>query len=156
MLFRSNIIPSVQPTHATSDMYWAGDRLGRERIRTAYAYKDLMNAADGRIAFGTDFPVENINPLYTFYAAVARRDLKGYPDKGFQQENKVKRKEALCAMTIWAAYANFEEMEKGSIEERKLADFVILDGDIMEIDKDNVPYVKVLATYINGEKVFGN
>jgi predicted amidohydrolase YtcJ len=150
-----NIIPSVQPTHATSDMYWAEDRLGHERVKTAYAYKDLMDAADNRIAFGTDFPVENINPLYTFYAAVERKDLKGFPEGGFQKENKIKKKDALRAMTIWAAYSNFEEMEKGSIEERKVADFVILDEDIMEIHKDRIPNVKVLATYINGEKVYG-
>jgi predicted amidohydrolase YtcJ len=150
-----NIIPSVQPTHATSDMYWAEDRLGPERVKTAYAYRDLMDAADGRIAFGTDFPVENINPLYTFYAAVERKDLKEFPQEGFQKENKIKKKDALRAMTIWAAYSNFEEMEKGSIEERKLADFVILDEDIMEIHKDRIPNVKVLATYVNGEKVYG-
>jgi len=150
-----NIIASVQPTHATSDMYWAEQRLGSQRIRTAYAYKDLMNAADGKIAFGTDFPVENINPLYTFYAAVERKDLKGFPEDGFQKENKIKKKDALRAMTIWAAYSNFEELEKGSIEERKVADFVILDEDIMEIQKDRIPNVKVLATYVNGEKVYG-
>jgi predicted amidohydrolase YtcJ len=150
-----NIIPSVQPTHATSDMYWAEERLGPERVKTAYAYKDLQSASDDKIVFGTDFPVENINPLYTFYAAVERKDLKGFPEDGFQKENKIKKKDALRAMTIWAAYSNFEEMEKGSIEERKFADFVILDEDIMEIQKDRIPNVKVLATYINGEKVFG-
>jgi predicted amidohydrolase YtcJ len=149
-----NIIPSVQPTHATSDMYWAEERLGAQRVKTAYAYRDLMAAANGRIVFGTDFPVENINPLYTFYAALERKDLKGFPEDGFQVENKIKKKDALRAMTINAAYSNFEEMEKGSIEERKLADFVILDEDIMEIQKDRIQNVKVLATYVNGEKVF--
>jgi predicted amidohydrolase YtcJ len=150
-----NIIPSVQPTHATSDMYWAGERLGPARVKTAYAYRDLMAAANGKICFGTDFPVENINPLYTFYAALERKDLKGYPEDGFQVENKIKKKDALRAMTINAAYSNFEELEKGSIEERKVADFVILDEDIMEIQKGRIPNVKVLATYINGEKVYG-
>jgi len=151
-----SIIPSVQPTHATSDMYWAKDRLGPERIKTAYAYNDLMTNANGRIAFGTDFPVEDINPLYTFYAATERQDLKNYPEAGFQPENKVKKKDALRAMTIWAAYANFEEDEKGSIEEGKFADFVLLDHDIMKIDGKKVPKVKVIATYVNGEKVFGD
>lgn len=150
-----SIIPSVQPTHATSDMYWAAERLGSERIKTAYAYKDLMENANNIIAFGTDFPVENINPLYTFYAATERQDLKDFPKNGFQPENAVKKKDALRAMTIWAAYANFEDEEKGSIEEGKFGDLVILDNDILKIDGKKVPSVKVVATYLGGEKVFG-
>jgi len=148
-----NIIPSVQPTHATSDMRWAGDRLGKTRLKTAYAYKQLL-AQNGWLPLGTDFPVENISPIYTFYAAVERRDLKGYPAGGFQPENALTREEALKGMTIWAAKANFEEKEKGSIEPGKYADFVILDNDIMKIDGANIPGVKVLKTYINGEKVY--
>ncbi|HET7819790.1 MAG TPA: amidohydrolase [Bacteroidia bacterium] len=148
-----SIIPSVQSTHATSDMYWAKDRLGEERIRNAYVYKDLLEQA-GTIALGTDFPVENINPLYTFYAAVARKDLKGFPEQGFQPENALTREEALKGMTIWAAYSNFEETEKGSIETGKWADFIITDKDIMKIDINEVPNVKILATYLNGEKVY--
>ncbi|MBI4929454.1 MAG: amidohydrolase [Bacteroidetes bacterium] len=147
------LIPSIQPTHATSDMYWAKDRLGEERVKYAYAYKDLLKAA-GMIALGTDFPVENINPMYTFYAAVARKDLKGFPEGGFQMENALTREETMKGMTIWAAYANFEEKEKGSLEPGKFADFVILDKDIMKINIDEVPNVKVLATYLNGEKVY--
>jgi predicted amidohydrolase YtcJ len=149
----SGIIPSVQPTHATSDMYWAKDRLGPERIKYAYAYKDLLKAA-GMIALGTDFPVENINPMYTFYAAVARKDLKGFPEGGFQMENALTREETLKGMTTWAAYANFEEKEKGSIEIGKFADFVILDKDIMKVNIDEVPNVKVVCTFVNGEKVY--
>ncbi len=148
-----SIIPSVQSTHATSDMYWAKDRLGEERIRNAYVYKDLLEQA-GTIALGTDFPVENINPLYTFYAAVARKDLKGFPEQGFQPENALTREEALKGMTIWAAYSNFEETEKGSIETGKWADFIITDKDIMKVDINEVPNVKILATYLNGEKVY--
>lgn len=148
-----HVIPSVQPTHATSDMYWAKDRLG-ERIKDAYAYKALLKSA-GCIALGTDFPVEDINPMYTFYAATARMDLKGYPAGGFQPENALTREETLKGMTIWAAYANTEEKEKGSLEAGKLADFVILDQDIMKTELKNVPHTKVVATYINGEKVFG-
>ncbi|HEY4797736.1 MAG TPA: amidohydrolase [Bacteroidia bacterium] len=148
-----NVIFSVQPTHATSDMYWAKERLGNERIKYAYAYKDLLKAA-GMVALGTDFPVENINPLYTFYAAVARKDLKGFPKDGFQMENALTREETLKGMTTWSAYANFEEKEKGSIEKGKFADFVILDKDIMKINIDSVPNAKVLATYLNGEKVY--
>ncbi|MGZ4117870.1 MAG: amidohydrolase, partial [Bacteroidia bacterium] len=149
----SYIIPSVQPTHATSDMYWAKDRLGPERIKYAYAYNDLLKAA-GMLALGTDFPVEDINPMYTFYAAVARKDLKGYPDGGFQPENALSRENTLCGMTIWGAYANFEEKEKGSIEAGKFADFVILDYDIMKCEIDQVPKTKVVYTFVNGEKVF--
>jgi len=148
-----NIIPSVQPTHATSDMYWAAERLGKKRLKSAYVYKQLLEQ-NGWIPLGTDFPVENINPMYTFYAAVERKDLKGFPDGGFQPENALTREQALRGMTIWAAKANFEEKEKGSIEPGKYADFVILDSDIMKTDGANLPQVKVLKTYINGEKVY--
>lgn len=148
-----NIIPSVQPTHATSDMRWAGTRLGSKRLKTAYAYKQLLDQ-NGWLPLGTDFPVENISPIYTFYAAVERKDLKGYPEGGFQPENALSRKEALKGITIWAAKANFEEKEKGSIEPGKYADFVILDKDIMKIKGSELPGVKVLKTYVNGEKVY--
>jgi len=148
-----NIIPSVQPTHATSDMNWAITRLGATRLKTAYAYKQLLDQ-NGWIPLGTDFPVENISPIYTFYAAVVRKDLNGLPAGGFQMENALSRVEALRGMTIWAAKAQFEEKEKGSIEVGKYADFVILDNDIMKIDGANLPTVKVLKTYVNGEKVY--
>lgn len=150
---RFSVIPSVQPTHATSDMYWAEKRLGTDRIRGAYAYKDLLSSL-GMVALGTDFPVENINPMHTFYAAVARKDLKRFPKGGWQMENALTREETLKGMTIWAAYANFEEKEKGSIEKGKFADFVILDKDIMKINIDEVPDVKVICTFVNGEKVY--
>jgi predicted amidohydrolase YtcJ len=148
-----NIIPSVQPTHATSDMAWAINRLGAQRLKSGYAYKDLMKQ-NGWIPLGTDFPVENINPMYTFYAAVIRKDLKGWPERGFQMENALSRTEALKGMTVWAAKANFEEKEKGSIEVGKYADFVILDKDIMKVDGGELPNVKVIKTYINGVKVY--
>lgn len=147
-----DIVPSIQSTHATSDMYWAGDRLGTERMKGAYAYKDLL-AAYGKVALGTDFPVEKVNPMLTFYAAVARQDLNKYPENGFQMENALTREETLKGMTIWAAYSNFEEKEKGSIEIGKFADFVILNQDIMTIDIYKVPQTKIEATYINGEKM---
>ena len=147
------IIPSVQPTHATSDMYWAKDRLGEERINNAYAYKDLLKT-NGRIVLGTDFPVEKVNPMLTFYAAVARKDLSGFPEEGFEIQNKLSREETLKGMTLWPAYANFEENEKGSIQTGKKADFVILDQDIMSIEIDQVPNIKINGTYINGEKVY--
>ena len=148
----TDIIPSVQPTHATSDMYWAKDRIGDERIRNAYAYKKLLSF-NGHIALGTDFPVENANPMLTFYAAVARKDLNNFPEDGFQIENSLTREEALKGMTIWAAYANFEEHEKGSIEVGKFADFIVLSDDIMEIEIQDVPDIKILKTYVNGELV---
>lgn len=149
----ADIVPSVQPTHATSDMYWAGQRLGKERLKGAYAYKQLLKQ-NGWIPLGTDFPVENINPLLTFYAATVREDAKGYPKGGFQFENALTAEEALRGMTIWAAKANFEEHEKGSIEKGKFADFVILDNDILKSSPENILKTKVLKTYLNGEKVY--
>jgi predicted amidohydrolase YtcJ len=150
--FNENILPSVQPTHATSDMYWAEDRLGHERIKGAYAFKTLLKKA-GKIALGTDFPVERVSPFLTFYAAVARKDLEDYPEGGFLPEEKLNREETLKGMTIWAAYSNFEENEKGTIEENKFADFVILDKDIMKIPENEIPETKVLDTYLSGKKV---
>lgn len=149
----NNILPSVQPTHATSDMYWAEDRVGAERMKGAYAYKKLLSEA-GMVALGTDFPVEQVNPMYTFYAAVARKDLKNYPENGFQMKDALTREEALKGMTIWAAFSNFEENEKGSIEVGKFADFTVLDKDIMKVDEKELPNTKILATFINGEMVY--
>jgi hypothetical protein len=148
------IIPSVQPTHATSDMYWATDRIGKKRIKNAYAYKSLLNIF-GMVALGTDFPVEDISPFKTFYAAVVRKDAKGFPEGGFQMENALSREETIRGMTIWAAYANFEEKEKGSLEPGKWADFVILDTDLMKCKEEEMLKTKVLYTYVGGEKVFG-
>lgn len=150
---KASIIPSVQPTHATSDMYWAKQRLGAERLKNAYAYKQLLKQ-NGWIPLGTDFPVENINPLLTFYAATVRADAKGFPKGGFQIENALTPEEALRGMTIWAAKANFEEEEKGSLEKGKLADFVMLDHDILKSTPQNILKTKVLKTYLNGEKVY--
>jgi len=151
--FSKNIIPSVQPTHATSDMYWAEDRLGAKRIKGAYAFKKLLDVA-GMVSLGTDFPVEEVSPFYTFYAAVARKDLQQYPEGGYRVEEALSREQTLRGMTIWAAYSNFEEDEKGSIEAGKFADFVILDKDIMKVNEDEIPNIEVLQTYINGEKVY--
>jgi predicted amidohydrolase YtcJ len=150
--FKFGIIPSVQPTHATSDMYWAGDRLGKERLKNAYAYKKLLQKS-GVIALGTDFPVEEVNPMLTFHAAVARKDSKGYPRNGFQIENALSRKETLKGMTIWAAYSNFEEKEKGSLEVGKWADFVIYDKDIMKIMESEILEMKPSNAYLKGVKV---
>jgi predicted amidohydrolase YtcJ len=147
------VIPSIQPTHATSDMYWAEERLGKERIKFAYAYKQLLNAA-GLVAIGTDFPVEDISPFKTFYAAVYRKDSKGFPKNGFQMENALTREETIKGMTIWAAYSNFEEKEKGSLTAGKFADFVILDTDLIKCQEDKILNTKVLSTFIAGEEVY--
>lgn len=143
------IMPSIQPTHATSDMYWAEDRIGNERIKGAYAYKQLLKTY-GKVALGTDFPVEEVNPFLTFYAATSRQDLKQYPEGGFQIENGLSREEALKGMTIWAAYSNFEETEKGSIEVGKFADFIIINQDIMEVEIHKVPKTRVLQIFVGG------
>ncbi len=147
------ILPSVQPTHLTSDMRWAEKRLGSERIKTAYAYQSLLKKA-GRIVLGTDFPIERIYPLETFYAAITRMDRDGSPTGGFHVEEALTREEALKGMTIWAAYSNFEEDERGSLEVGKAADFVILTKDIMTIDPSEILHTFVVKTYVNGKMVY--
>jgi predicted amidohydrolase YtcJ len=148
-----NIIPSVQTTHATSDMYWAADRVGQERMKGAYAYKQLLEE-NGWLPNGSDFPVEQINPLFGFYAAVVRKDQASYPEGGFQMENAIGREEALRAMTIWAARAAREEDLKGSIEAGKLADLVITESDLMEAPDERLFAIPVHSTYSGGELVY--
>jgi predicted amidohydrolase YtcJ len=150
---KASVVPSVQPTHATSDMYWATDRLGANRVKGAYAYKQLMKQS-GWIPLGTDFPVEQINPMLTFYAATKRKDAKGFPQGGFQSENSLTPEQALRGMTIWAAKANFEEKEKGSLEVGKFADFVVMENDMIKGNDQQILTNKVLKTYLNGEKVY--
>ena len=150
---RDRILPSVQPTHATSDMYWAEDRVGADRIKGAYAYQTLLKKS-GMVALGTDYPVEQVNPFLTFYAAVSRQDTSGFPEGGFNMDEALSREEALRGMTIWAAYSNFEESEKGSLEKGKAADFMILSQDLMKLPLKDIPEIKVQATYVNGEKVY--
>lgn len=152
MFGKFSVIPSVQAIHATSDMKWAIHRLGNERIKTSYTFRELLEQ-NGWLPNSSDFPVEPINPLYGFYAAVERKDFDNYPPKGFQIENALTRKQALKAMTIWAAKANFEENEKGSIESGKFADFVVTEKDIMHIDMPEILSLKILKTYIAGEKM---
>jgi predicted amidohydrolase YtcJ len=148
-----DIIPSVQPTHATSDMYWAEKRLGAERIKNAYAYERLLRQ-NGWMPLGTDFPVEEISPFKTFYAAVVRQDGKGFPASGFQMENALSREETLRGMTIWAAKAAFEERSKGSLENGKAADFIIVNTDLMKCDPAEILKAVVNQTYINGKPVY--
>ncbi|WP_153795767.1 amidohydrolase [Foetidibacter luteolus] len=149
----ASIIPSVQPTHATSDMYWAADRLGNERIKGAYAYRQLLQQ-NGWLPLGTDFPVEDISPFKTFLAAVYRQDAKGWPANGFQTENALTKEDALKGMTTWAAKAGFLEKEVGSIEVGKKADFIILDKDLLTSNATEILETKVTATYSGGKKVY--
>jgi predicted amidohydrolase YtcJ len=148
-----NIIPSIQSTHCTSDMYWAEKRLGPARIKTAYAYKQLLEQ-NGWEVNGTDFPIEDISPIKTFYAAVSRKDLNGWPPGGFLMENAISRKAALRSITLWPAKGSFDEKIKGSVEPGKMADFVMLDRDIMHCPESEIPQSKVLMTVVQGEEVF--
>jgi predicted amidohydrolase YtcJ len=147
------VIPSVQPTHAMSDWSWAIERLGRNRIQRAYAYKDLLNQLQF-LPLGTDFPIEGISPFKTLATAVFRRDQNGLPNEGWQMENAISMEQALRGITIWAAMANFEENLKGSLEVGKYADFVIVDTDLLRATEAQVLATKVLQTYIGGSSVY--
>ncbi len=147
------IVPSVQPTHATSDMYWAGERLGAARLKTAYAFAELLKQY-GQIALGSDFPVEDINPLFGFHSAVARQDAKNFPAGGFQMTNALSRPDALRGMTTWAAHAGFEERRKGQIKPGMLADFVVLDTDLLTAPNERLRGAQVRQTWIGGRLVF--
>ena len=149
----ASIIPSVQPTHATSDMYWAEERLGKERLQGGYAFKQLLQQ-NGWLPLGTDFPVEDISPFKTFLAAVVRKDAKGFPADGFQVENALSREETIRGMTIWAAKAGFLEKEVGSLEAGKKADFIFLDKDLMKVTETDILSTKVKATYLGGKRVW--
>ncbi|WP_372648596.1 amidohydrolase [Draconibacterium sp.] len=148
-----SIVPSIQPTHCTSDMPWAEDRVGDERIKGAYAYQTLLQQM-GWLPAGTDFPVENIYPLYTFYSAVFRTDHDGWPEGGWQKDEGLTREQTLRAMTSWAAKSSFEEDEKGQLVPGMWADFVVLDTDLMKAEPKEVLNTKILSTWSAGEKVF--
>ena len=148
-----NIVPSVQPTHATSDMYWADERLGTERLKGAYAFRQLLDQ-NGWIPLGTDFPVEDISPYKTFLAAVFRKDNKGFPSGGFQMENALTREQTIRGMTIWGAKAAMQEKQTGSLEAGKKADFILLSQDLMKVTEQEVLETKVLSTYVGGQRVY--
>jgi predicted amidohydrolase YtcJ len=149
---RYTVIPSMQPTHATSDMVWAVDRIGTDRMRSAYALKSLLEQ-NGLIALGTDFPVEGIDPLGTFYTAVVRKNSEGIPSGGFQMSDALSREDALRGMTIWNALASFTENDLGTLEAGKRADFTVLDRDLLKVDAEQLRNAKVKGTFVGGERV---
>lgn len=150
---KRSIIPSVQPTHATSDAAWADSRLCNTINKGGYAYQNLLRQSK-IIALGTDFPVEGISPIHTFYSATQRMDAGGVLEKPFIGEQALSRKQALWGMTLWAAYANFDETRTGSLEMGKLADFVVLNTDIMTAEPSKILKSKVKATYLGGAAVY--
>jgi predicted amidohydrolase YtcJ len=147
------VIPSMQAVHATSDMYWAGTRIGPVRLLGAYAWRSLLNTGV-IIPNGSDFPVEKVNPLLSFHAAVARQDTRDWPPGGWLPEQRMTRSEALESMTIWPAFAAFQEHVTGSLTPGKYADFVVLDRDIMTVGDRDILGSQVVATYIGGKAVY--
>jgi len=147
------VIPSMQPSHAIGDLLFAPSRLGMDRLKEGYRWQDFLNAGS-IIPGGSDAPVEQGNPMIEFYAAVARRDLKGYSGPGWHPEEAVSREDALRMFTLWPAYAAFEEKDKGSLEVGKVADMTVLSADIMKIPFDQIPTTHALMTIIGGEVVY--
>ena len=148
------VIASIQAIHMSSDRPWAIDRLGIERIKSgAYVWRDLLDAGV-HIANGTDVPVEPINPIANFYASVARKTLKGLPDDGYEIRQKLSRHETLKSMTLWNAYAAFEEAEVGSISVGKRADMTVTDQNLMTVDENKILATKPVMTVIGGEIVY--
>jgi predicted amidohydrolase YtcJ len=147
------VIPSMQASHQTSDMRWAETRLGPERIKGAYAWRSLLNTGV-IIPDGSDFPVEEVNPLISFHSAVSRQDATNWPQGGWYPDQAMTRSEALKAMTIWPAYAGFQEKIMGSITPGKYADFVVLDKDIMTVPASDILATRVESTWIGGKAVY--
>jgi predicted amidohydrolase YtcJ len=150
---RLGVIPSMQASHQTSDMYWAGNRLGQNRLLGAYAWRSLLSTGVV-IPNGSDLPVEKTNPLISFHASISRQDDEDWPVGGWFPEQRMTRDEALKSMTIWAAYAGFMEKEVGSLEPGKFADFVVLDQDIMRVPAELVLKTEVLSTWLGGKQVY--
>jgi len=152
---RDGIIASMQPTHATSDMYWAEDRVGPERIKGAYAWRTVLNSG-GRLALGSDFPVEDVNPFFGIYAAVTRQDQKRWPAGEWYPDQKLTLAEAIRGFTKDAAYAAFEEESRGTFEPSKLADFTIVEGDLYSMPQSELFKAKVRYTVVGGEIVYSS
>jgi predicted amidohydrolase YtcJ len=148
-----SIIASMQATHATSDMPWAEARLGPERVKGAYAWRRFLSLGV-HVPDGSDFPVEDPNPLWGFYAAITRQDRDGNPPDGWFPDQRMTREEALRSWTLEGAYAAFEEKDKGSLEPGKLADFVMLSEDIMHIPPARILKTRVTMTVVGGEVVY--
>jgi predicted amidohydrolase YtcJ len=149
---RLGVIASMQPTHATSDMYWAEDRVGPKRIAGAYAWRSLL-ASGAKLALGSDCPVESHDPRLGLYAAVTRRDLKGWPDGGWRPQERMTAREALEGFTKGAAYASFEEDRLGSLEVGKEADFVLLSGNPLSVEPSELPRLRVTGAWVGGKMV---
>ena len=147
------IIAAMQPTHATSDMYWAEDRLGKERLPGAYAWRSLLDSG-ATLAFGSDFPVEEINPMHGLYAAITRQDMQGWPEGGWNPEQIVSRNESIRAFTLDAAFAGFMEDQIGSLEVGKRADFIVLDRDIITVPAEEIFQIVVEQTWLDGKPVY--
>ena len=152
---KQGVIASMQPTHATSDLPWAGERVGEERLRGAYAWQRLLESG-ARVACGSDFPVESDKPLLGFYAAVTRQDVKGYPPGAWSPDQRMTRDEALKCFTLDAAYAAFEEDRLGSITPGKMADFTVLSKDIMKIEPAEILTTEVVMTIVGGKVAHGS
>ena len=153
-LVQRGIIASMQPTHATSDMYWAEARVGPERVKGAYAWRTVLDAG-GRLALGSDFPVEEVNPFFGIYAGVTRQDQEHWPEGGWTPSQRLTLAEAIRGFTKDAAYAAFEETTRGTIEPGKLADFTIVEGDLFAMPAAELYRTKVRYTVVGGEVVFG-
>ncbi|MCS7313082.1 MAG: amidohydrolase [Acidobacteria bacterium] len=152
-LARLGVVPSMQPTHATSDMPWAPDRLGPDRLQGAYAWRSILQTGL-KIAGGSDAPVEEISPLLGLYAAVTRQDLQGRPAGGWRPEERVTPQEALQMFTQWAAYAAFEEFQRGTLRPGTWADLTVLDGDPFQVEPRQIPHLRVRLTMVGGRIVY--
>lgn len=148
-----DVIAAMQPTHATSDMYWVEDRLGAERVKYAYAWRSLLDSG-ARLALGSDFPVEQVNPMLGIHAAVTRQDTEGWPPGGWYPAERLTREEAVRGFTLDAAYSGFMETSVGSLESGKRADFIVLDQNIFEVEASRIASIKVLQTWLDGELVY--
>ena len=149
------VIASMQPTHATSDMPWAGERVGARRLQGAYAWRKMLNAG-ARLALGSDFPVESADPRLGLYAAITRQDLAGQPAGGWQPGERLSRDEALRGFTLDAAYSLFLEGEVGSLTVGKRADLVVFAGDPMTVPAADLPHLPILMTLVDGRIVYRN